>query len=204
MANREKVIEAVIGLALQLKASIVALCQAYRSRPILIDREEKAIRTHDFGALSALRDEYEALNELVERNVQQLRALGLELSEILLTCAAQDRPAVAQVPVNVSGIIEILNKIMLCLKNEIGPGLAINILEHLITSLSKDWRDFASEKVGIEAKIERNHVIMSTLLENYQKSFQFWYEVVEKCSSSYDARGQQSTNGRVSAFNVRV
>lgn len=204
MTTHEKLVEAVIELASQLKESIQTLCKSYQSRPSLIEREEKAIRTHDFSSLLVLRDEYEALNEVVEREVLRLRALGVKLSEKKLAIVSSEQSCEANVPAKVSEILDLLDEICRDLKNEAKSQLALNILEHLLSGMKDIWSKFVIEKAAIDAMIEKNHTVMALLLDNYQKSYQFWYEAVEKCSSSYNARGQQSSGSRLSAFNVRA
>jgi hypothetical protein len=196
--------EAIIEIASQLKESVRALCEAYRARPPLIEREERAVREHDFPTILGLRDDYEALNERVELEVARLRGLGHKLAEWRLALLAGGELPEAQVPATVSEMIKLLRELRSRLPEAEGGALAVKILDHLVSGIESDWGVFVVDKAQIDKLIERNHVILATLVENYQKSYQFWYESVERCSSSYNERGQQSSGNRLSGFTARA
>jgi hypothetical protein len=202
--GERKAAEAIIEIASQLKESVRALCDAYRARPPLIEREERAVREHDFPIILGLRDEYEALNEQVELEVARLRGLGHKLADWRLSLLQGGEAPEARVPATVSETIELLRELRSRLPEAEGGALAVKILDHLVKGIASDWEAFVADKARIDTLIERNHVVLATLVENYQKSYQFWYESVERCSSSYNERGQQSSGNRLSGFTARA
>lgn len=203
MAN-DKAAEAVIEMASQLRDCVRALCTAYRARPPLIEREERAIKEHDFPAIMALRDEYESLNERVEFEVTRLRGLAQKLVEWRLRLVEPVEATEATVPANVSEIIIFMREVSQRLQDHGVGTLANSILQHLINGIQSDWESFVQDKLKIEKLIQRNHTLLEVLVDNYQKSYQFWYETVERCSSSYNAKGQQSSGGVLSGFSARA
>lgn len=202
--SHDKAAETAIEFASQLRECVRNLCQLYRSRPRLIEREERAVREHDLSVIMSLRDDYEAANEHVEREVLRLRDLSQKIAELHLKILGDSEQSTIEVPGNVTECLSLLSELGERIAAKVGQSLANNILQHLVAAIRADWELFVQEKEKIEIMIQKNHTMLAVLVDNYQKSYQFWYDLVERCSSSYNAKGQQSSGSALSGFFARA
>lgn len=199
--------EELIELVTKTKDLVQSLVDTYRGRPALIVREEKAVRAHDLLALEGLRDEYEAVSAKVESDVRKLKSLFERLADLAARVFAQGqalapsaKPDVT-VPTNVSEALELIDRLRAHIET---PELASKILSHVALALAALWQEFIKEKAEVERLIHKNHVALEVLVDNYQKSFRFWQEMVDRTVGSYDAKGMKTSHGRLPGFTARA
>ena len=63
---------------------------------------------------------------------------------------------------------------------------------------------FEERAKTVKPEIERNKILLETMLTAYQESYRFWVSVSEEAASNYDERGVQAAKGRNHGFRARA
>jgi len=177
-------LEAAIELASSLKNEAERLYRAYDALPAALAVEKRAIEAADFGAVEAAGKMKADLADEVELAFNAIRAYADRLGrrQTLSQCVVALEEILVGVP----------------------QSLAADVLRHQIQGLARLTAQFDERSKTVKPEIERNKVLLETMLAAYQESYRFWVSVSEETASNYDQRGVQASKGRNHGFRARA
>ena len=195
MGTLEKVVDALS----QLKEQLASMSACYSAlKPVVIE-EHAAIKAHDIKAVGAIFDKKNELSIKIESSFHKVFSLCEAISELHHEICHSNSDKKLEISRNIREVCDRAREIV-----EFDKSFAAEVLQHVLSGVENEINYFDELMKDVQPHIEENKYLLEKLTINYRASYQFFQEVAEQTTSSYDKSGVQKPKGRYSAFSAKA